>query len=152
MSSTSITPGILCGVYSQIIIFFRPPSLSAFQCSLFARQLSQFYIKLIISKHNGVNHIKFVHLIVTVYVLLFWNIMQRRLVASNQRAGTVYPPNFKGSRNLSRIFLDSLTLEDGTERLSRNIGKKNYHPRQPNTPAERTPHTHRHGSLRSHNK
>ena len=48
---------------------------------------------------------------------LFWVITQRLVVIACRHFGTTYGSHFKG-------LLGVLTLEDGTNRLSRNVGKK----------------------------
>ena len=48
---------------------------------------------------------------------LFWRITRRRVLISYRRFGTTYQP-LQESRN------DFLALEDGTNRLSRNVGKE----------------------------
>jgi hypothetical protein len=50
--------------------------------------------------------------------VLFWNITQR--ICGNSLLTFWDNKSFSSSR----IFLDFLTLEDGTDRLSRNIGKE----------------------------
>ena len=69
---------------------------------------------------------------------LFWDITQCRVVILCRRFGTTYRPHIQGSRSPKRkkksssfkkskkknlFFLDFLTLEDGTDTLSRNVGK-----------------------------
>jgi len=49
---------------------------------------------------------------------LFWAIMQRVVVISYRRFGTTYRTHLQRSRYFFLI------LEDGTEKLSRNVGKK----------------------------
>jgi len=49
----------------------------------------------------------------------FWVIPQGLVVIPYRRLETTYLPHLQGSR--SQIFL---TLEDGTDSLSRNVGKK----------------------------
>jgi len=48
---------------------------------------------------------------------LFWVITQRVTVISYRRFGSTFPSNPEGSRIQKKT-------EDGTDRLSRNIGKK----------------------------
>jgi hypothetical protein len=48
---------------------------------------------------------------------VFWDFTERRMVVPYRRFGTAFCPNFKD-------FLDWLILEDGTDRLSRIVGKK----------------------------
>jgi hypothetical protein len=50
---------------------------------------------------------------------LLLGITQRRLVILHRRFGTTYRFIFKGSE----LFLEFLTLEDGTDMLSRNVGE-----------------------------
>jgi len=50
---------------------------------------------------------------------LFWVITQRTVVIPYWRFGTTYRCHLQGSRNM-----DFMTLEDGTDRLSRNFGKE----------------------------
>jgi len=49
--------------------------------------------------------------------------MQGIVVILYRRFGTTYRSHFQGS-SWSSSFLDFLTLEDGDERLSRNVGRK----------------------------
>jgi len=55
--------------------------------------------------------------------LLFWNVMQRGLIVTDV-AGQPISPIFK--RQAVKKGVDSLTLEDGTDRLFRNFD--NYLP------------------------
>jgi hypothetical protein len=48
---------------------------------------------------------------------LFWDFRQRRMVIPYRRFGTTYQTRIQA-------FLGVLTLEDGTDILSRNVGKK----------------------------
>ena len=50
---------------------------------------------------------------------LFWDITRRRVVIVYRRFGTAYKFHFQGSRVLN--------LEDGTDTLSRNVGKQLRH-------------------------
>ena len=50
---------------------------------------------------------------------LFWAITQRVVVSPYRRFGTTYRSHHQGSR-----VLDSLNLQDGTERLSQNVGNE----------------------------
>jgi hypothetical protein len=52
----------------------------------------------------------------------FWDILQRRVVILYRRFGTTYRPDLQKGQGF-RFFLDSLTLEDWTDTLSRNVGK-----------------------------
>jgi hypothetical protein len=55
---------------------------------------------------------------------LVWGITQRRVVIIYSRFRTTYRSHLQGSRNSRRVaFLDFLTLEDGTDTLSRNVSK-----------------------------
>jgi hypothetical protein len=55
---------------------------------------------------------------------IFWGITQRRVVILYRRFRTTYRSHLQGSRSLRMVpFLDFLTLEDGTDTLSRNVGK-----------------------------
>jgi hypothetical protein len=58
---------------------------------------------------------------------LFWDITRRRVVIVYRRFGTTYRSHFQGSRVLEKILLRLLTLEDGTDTLSRNVGKQLTH-------------------------
>ena len=51
---------------------------------------------------------------------LFWDITQRRVVILYRRSGQHIGPIFKGQEVQEEDFF---TLEDGTDRLSRNVGK-----------------------------
>ena len=53
---------------------------------------------------------------------IFWVIMQRVVVIYNRRFGTTYWSLPRISRILEPIILDA--PEDGTDTLSRNVGKK----------------------------
>jgi hypothetical protein len=58
---------------------------------------------------------------------LFWGITQRRVVIVYRRFGTTYRSHLQRSRSpslglLDRV-LDFLTVEDGTDKLSRNVGQ-----------------------------
>jgi hypothetical protein len=58
---------------------------------------------------------------------LFWGITQRRMVILYRRFGTAYPSHLQDSRSLRSFFVcfvGFLTLEDGTDELSRNVGKR----------------------------
>jgi hypothetical protein len=50
---------------------------------------------------------------------LFWGVTQGRVVILYRRFGTTYRSRLQGSRNS-----DFLTLEDGTDTLSRNVGEE----------------------------
>jgi hypothetical protein len=50
---------------------------------------------------------------------LFWDIAQHRLVVTYRRFGATYRSHPQGSS--SPFFLDSLTLEDGTDTLPRSV-------------------------------
>jgi hypothetical protein len=50
----------------------------------------------------------------------FWDITQRREAVLYRRCGTTHRPHLRGSG--TPFFLDFLILEDGTHRLSRNVG------------------------------
>jgi hypothetical protein len=52
---------------------------------------------------------------------LFWNITQRRVATFTDVSGQCIGSIFKSQEVL--FFLDFLTLEDGTDTLSRNVGK-----------------------------
>jgi hypothetical protein len=56
---------------------------------------------------------------------IFWDITQRRVVIFTDVSGQPLGPIFKGQevQEENLFFLDFLTLEDGTDRLSRNVGK-----------------------------
>ena len=49
----------------------------------------------------------------------FWVIMQRMVVIPYRRFGTINRSHLQGSRNKKKP-----TLEDGTDRMSRNVGKE----------------------------
>jgi hypothetical protein len=68
--------------------------------------------------------------------LFLWAVTQRRLVVTYITGQPIDP-----------IFLDCLTLEDGINRLSRNVG--NYQSTLRNIPDERWSHLHRAWSLKS---
>jgi len=51
---------------------------------------------------------------------IFWDITQRIVVISYRRFGTTYPPHLQESNSRVKI----IGLEDGTDRLSRNVGKE----------------------------
>ena len=51
---------------------------------------------------------------------LFCNIMQRRVIIPYRRFGTTYQYHLQGPRSPKRIHF--LNLEDGTNRLSRDVG------------------------------
>jgi len=55
---------------------------------------------------------------------LFLFITQRVVVNSYRRFGTTYRSHRQGSRIQFRIAFGFLNREDGTDRLSRNVGKK----------------------------
>jgi hypothetical protein len=55
--------------------------------------------------------------------LLFWDVMQLRYVVSYRRFGIVYWSHHQRLSSPRRL-LDFLTLADGTDRLSRNVGKE----------------------------
>ena len=57
---------------------------------------------------------------------LFWVITLRIVVISYRHFGTTYGSHLQDERNsrANPTFLDFLTLEDGTDRLSRNVGKE----------------------------
>jgi hypothetical protein len=65
---------------------------------------------------------------------LFWDVTQRRLVISYRRFGTTYRFHLQRSSK-PRFLLDYLTHEDGSDRLSRNVG--NYQSTLRNIPEER---------------
>ena len=71
---------------------------------------------------------------------LFWNFTQHRLVVIDRRFGTIYRSHLQGSSSL-------LTLENGTDRLSRNVG--NYQSTLRKIAEELTSHLCRGGSLKS---
>jgi hypothetical protein len=50
---------------------------------------------------------------------MFWDITRRRLVIPYGRFGQPIGPILEDQE----VFLDVLALEDGTDRLSRNVGK-----------------------------
>jgi hypothetical protein len=50
---------------------------------------------------------------------ILWDITQRRVVILYRRFGTTYRYHLQGST----LFLAFLTLKDGTDTLSRNVGK-----------------------------
>jgi hypothetical protein len=50
--------------------------------------------------------------------VLFWDITQRRMLMLYRRFGQPIRPIFKGQEEL-----DFLSLEDGSDRLSLNVGK-----------------------------
>jgi hypothetical protein len=54
-------------------------------------------------------------------IALFWVITQRVVVISYRRFRQPISPIFKGQKSL----LGFLTLEDGTDKLSRNVGNTN---------------------------
>jgi hypothetical protein len=54
--------------------------------------------------------------------VFFWDFTQRRMVVSYRCFGMIYQSHVQGSS--SYFFLDCLTLEDGTHRVSRNVDKK----------------------------
>jgi hypothetical protein len=53
--------------------------------------------------------------------LLFWDVKQRRLVVCYRRFGITYRSHFKGQAAQENC-LNFLTVEDGADRLSRNVG------------------------------
>jgi hypothetical protein len=54
---------------------------------------------------------------------LFWDITQRRVVILYRRFGTIYRPHLQESRSTEEILsLGFLTLENGNERISWNVG------------------------------
>jgi len=57
----------------------------------------------------------------TVRPALFWDFTQLRVVLSYQRFAKTDRSHLQGSSSLRRNYL---TLEDGTERFSRNVCKK----------------------------
>jgi uncharacterized protein involved in tellurium resistance len=77
---------------------------------------------------------------------LFWDFKRSRMVVtdvSRQRVSPIF--------DVQAVQLDLdclLTLEDGTDRLSRNVSNYNYTLRKP--PELRRCHLHRGGSLKSH--
>jgi hypothetical protein len=101
---------------------------------------------------------------------LFWDIMRRPVIIVYRRFGTTYQSYLQGSRvravttltdyHPARTFLcrstsrcrlsfllGFLTLEDGTDTLSRNI-VNNYHTTPRNVSEERRSQQHRGGSLK----
>ena len=56
--------------------------------------------------------------VTTMRPLLFWVVTQRTLVGVYRRFRTAYPSHLQGSR------VNCLTLEDGAEGLSHNVGKQ----------------------------
>jgi hypothetical protein len=56
------------------------------------------------------------------YRELFWDVTQHRLVVSYRRFDITYWFHLQVSSVTGRIFLDYLTLEDGTDMMSRNVG------------------------------
>jgi hypothetical protein len=57
--------------------------------------------------------------------LLIWDITRRRVVILYRRCGTTYRSHLQRSRSKEEklFFLESLILQDGTDTLSRNVGK-----------------------------
>ena len=55
---------------------------------------------------------------------MFWDFTQRRLVDCCWRLVQIFGPVIKGQTVQQEFSLDRLTLEDGTDMLSRNVGKK----------------------------
>jgi hypothetical protein len=61
----------------------------------------------------------------TLTCAVFWDIVQRGVVIPYRRFGTIsVRPIFKGQQIQEEGFLDFLTLEDWTDRSSRNVGKE----------------------------
>jgi len=58
----------------------------------------------------------------TRYPRSFEILTQRRMVVSYRRFGTTYRSNLQ--RSSSPLFLECLIFEDGTDRLTRNVGNK----------------------------
>jgi hypothetical protein len=79
---------------------------------------------------------------------LFWDVTQCRLLISHRRFRTTYRWHFQRPSN-PRInsFFDFLTPENGTDRLSRNVG--NYQATLRNIPEERSSHINSDGRLKS---
>jgi hypothetical protein len=71
--------------------------------------------------------------------------MPRRLIVNYQHFGTIIDPIFEGQSVLR--LLESLTLKDGIDSLSRNVG--NYQSTLRNIPEERRSHLHSGGSLKA---
>ena len=68
---------------------------------------------------------------------LFWDVTRRRFAVLYRRFETIYRSHLQGSRSLRRksFFLESLNLEYGADRLSRNVG--NYRSALRNIPEVR---------------
>jgi hypothetical protein len=58
--------------------------------------------------------------------VLFWETAQRIVIIPYRRFGTIHRSQLRKSRNQRRkpLSSDFLTLEDKTDRLSRNVGKE----------------------------
>jgi hypothetical protein len=72
---------------------------------------------------------------------------RRKLIAVTDVSGQTVGPIFM-SQAVHEDSLDCLVLEDGPDRLSRNVGTR-YQPTSPNIPEERRPELHCGGSLKS---
>ena len=55
-------------------------------------------------------------------VAVFGNFTWRRRVGSYRRFGRAISPILKNKESKKKFFLDGLTLQDGTDKLSRNVG------------------------------
>jgi hypothetical protein len=94
------------------------------------------------SRHKYLIYISFT--LICMRSSLFWDVTQRRLVVSYRRFGTSYRSQLQGSIFKGRT-VDWLIHEDGTDRLSRNVGNYQYTLRY--IPEERICHLYVDGSL-----
>jgi hypothetical protein len=84
------------------------------------------------------------------FCLLGYYCTRRRMVVSDRRFGTTCRPRPEGSSSLA-FFLDCLTLEDGTGRLFRNVGKNSpFYTAYSKIPKEPSSHLCRGGSLKTY--
>ena len=67
---------------------------------------------------------------------LFWNVAQGRLVVADV-SGQPIASIFKVQA--VQVFLDCLTVEDGTDSLTRNVGNYNYQSTLRDIPQEQIP-------------
>jgi hypothetical protein len=54
----------------------------------------------------------------------FWDITERQVVIVYRRFGKTYRSHLQGLGSPNLFFLDFFIVEDGTDMLSRNVGKQ----------------------------
>jgi hypothetical protein len=78
------------------------------------------------SRHDGKEpsgSLKVLNELINCFNLWSFGIIRRRVVIIYRRLGTSCRSHLHGSRFLDRIHLGIVTHEDGTDTLSRNVGK-----------------------------